>query len=262
MKTILRSFSPALKLFGFNPGVLFYAMQGVPFYINDVKKIKKQKSNDSGFYFGKKYPVPGERFPESDNINKRSFQQDLLIAKKIYYSKPKCHVDIGSRRDGLISQLTAFRKVEILDIWEQTEKIENVIFRKIDLMRLPEDMIEYCDSISSLHSLGQFGFRGYGNEMNCNDHSNAIQNIYSLLKRWGKFYFSAAIGTLRTEFNTRGIFSLYYLLNLLKDKFYINNFSYVNDSGDLYENVELSENNIATNLNCDFGCGIFELTKL
>ena len=262
MKAVLRSFSPAFNLFGFNPGVLFYAIQDLPFYIRDFVKIKKHKGDDSGLSFRKKYPIPGERFPESGTISGRYFHQDLLIAKKIYLNKPKCHVDIGSRTDGFAARLAVFREVEVLGIREQTGKVENIIFRKIDLMQMPEDMIDYCDSISALHSIEHFGLGMYGDYIDYNGYVKAIQNIYSMLQRWGKFYFSVPIGSQRNELNEHRIFSLYYLLNLFKDKFQVNSFSYVNDNGELYENVELTENDIATNLNCEFGCGIFELTKL
>jgi hypothetical protein len=43
--------------------------------------------------------------------------------------------------------------------------------------------------------------------------------------------------------------------------FTVDSFSYVDDKGDLFENVELTPPGIANNFNCHYGCGIFELTK-
>ena len=62
-----------------------------------------------------------------------------------------------------------------------------------------------------------------------------------MLKRNGKFYFSVPIGSQRIEFNAHRVFSLKYLMDLFKSNFYINSFSYVDDRGDLYKNIELSE---------------------
>jgi hypothetical protein len=50
-------------------------------------------------------------------------------------------------------------------------------------------------------------------------------------------------------------------LDLLEDSFDLERFSYVDDHGNFYENVELSEKSIESNFNCNNGCGIFELIK-
>jgi len=55
---------------------------------------------------------------------------------------------------------------------------------------------------------------------------------------------------------------LKYLLEVLKNLFVINNFNYVDDKGFLFENILLTKESIATNFNCNYGCGIFELTKI
>ena len=70
------------------------------------------------------------------------------------------------------------------------------------------------------------------------------------------------IGSQRIEFNAHRVFSIQYLLDILKDKFYLNSFSYVDDKGDFFENIELTEKEIETNFRCNYGCGIFELTKI
>ena len=45
------------------------------------------------------------------------------------------------------------------------------------------------------------------------------------------------------------------------DIFEIKSFSYVNDKGDFFENVELVEEKVSLNYNCYLGCGIFTLQK-
>lgn len=262
MKTLLRSFSPTFKLFGFFPGILFNAIIGLPFYIHDYIKFKRQMGNDSKFIFGKNFPILSERFSECGTMSGHYFHQDLLVAKKIFYNNPKLHVDIGSRTDGFVAHLAVFRKVEVFDIRDQRSNVENIVFKKADLMQLPENLIDYCDSISALHSIEHFGLGRYGDVIDYNGYLKAIENIYSMLKRNGKFYFSVPIGSQRIEFNAHRVFSLKYLMDLFKNNFYINSFSYVDDRGDLYKNIELSENDIVENLKCNFGCGIFEMTKI
>ena len=55
---------------------------------------------------------------------------------------------------------------------------------------------------------------------------------------------------------------MHYLLNLFKKDYKLLNFSYVDDNGDFFQNVNLDEKNIKENFNCNWGCGIFELVKL
>jgi len=57
------------------------------------------------------------------------------------------------------------------------------------------------------------------------------------------------------------VFSVRYLLDLLYDNFILDSFSFVDDRGDFFEKVELTQIEIDRNYGCNFGCGIFELTK-
>ena len=88
-----------------------------------------------------------------------------------------------------------------------------------------------------------------------------MENITKILKSGGKFYFSVPIGPQRINFNAHRVFSVNYLINLFSDNFVIDSFSFVNDAGDLTENVNLVESDILRNFGCHYGCGIFELTK-
>ena len=208
MKTFLISFSPTFKLFGFFPGILFHAIIGLPFYFHDYIKFKKQMGNDSKFIFGKNFPILIERFFECGTMSGHYFHQDLLVAKKIFNNNPELHVDIGSRTDGFVAYLAVFRKVEVFDIRDQSSNVDNIVFKKADLMQLPKNMIDYCDSISDLHSIEHFGLGRYGDDIDYNGYLKAIENIYSMLKRNGKFYFSVPIGSQRIEFNAHRVFGI------------------------------------------------------
>jgi hypothetical protein len=51
-------------------------------------------------------------------------------------------------------------------------------------------------------------------------------------------------------------------LELFHGKFAIDRFSFVDDEGDLHEDADLADQGVETNFGCNYGCGIFELTKL
>ena len=83
-----------------------------------------------------------------------------------------------------------------------------------------------------------------------------------ILKSGGKFYFSVPVGQQRIEFNAHRVFSVQYLIDLLSVSYSIDTLSYVDDNGDLHENIDMNDmESISKNFNCYYGCGIFELTK-
>ena len=232
------------------------------YYLQSLKELKKQKGNDTSFSFGKRKPILNERFAESGIMSGHYFHQDLFVARKIFEANPNKHVDIGSRTDGFVAHVASFRKIEVFDIREQHNKVKNIIFKKADLTQLPDDLINYCDSISSLHAIEHFGLGRYGDTIDYFGHLKAIENITKILKAGGKFYFSVPIGEQRIEFNAHRVFSIKYLLGLFKSQFILDSFSYVDDKGDFFEEATLDEITINNNFNCHYGCGIFELTKI
>jgi SAM-dependent methyltransferase len=227
----------------------------------NLKEIKRQKGKDSTFPFGKNRWILKERFEESGTMSGHYFHQDLYVATQIFKQAPVKHVDIGSRTDGFVAHVAVFREIEIFDIREQTKKVKNILFNKADLTQLPENLKNYCDSISSLHAIEHFGLGRYNDTIDYYGYLKAIANIVEILQQGGRFYFSVPIGKQRIEFNAHRVFSVSYLIELLSTNFEINRFSYVNDAGDFFESVELTEDAIKNNLGCWYGCGIFELTK-
>ena len=249
-----------LKLFGINT-LYLKSKLGLDSFYSDLEKLKKQKGNDSSFQFGKIHPILSERYNDAGTMSGHYFHQDLYVASRIYVNKPNKHVDIGSRIDGFVAHVAVFRPIEVLDIRKQNSKVKNISFRQADLMKLPAEMINYCDSISSLHAIEHFGLGRYGDPIDYWGYLKGIHNITAILIKGGRFYFSVPIGNQRIEFNAHRIFSVKYLFDLLQDSFEIESFSFVNDNGDLIENVEIKEEMIQVNYNCIHGCGIFELTK-
>lgn len=248
-------------LLGYNPSQTYYLFKGLPFFIKDFWRIKKQKGLNTDFKFSELSPMLRERNDVSGIMTGHYFHQDLLIARKIFRNNPIIHLDIGSRTDGFVTHVASFRQIEIIDIRDQIKSVENIIFRQADLMRLPKNMINYCDSISSLHAIEHFGLGRYGDPVDYYGHVKAIENIYKILKANGIFYFSVPIGEQKIVFNSHRIFSIEYLMGIFENKFEIMSFSYVDDKGDLIENAEMTTEQIRSNFNCRYGCGIFELKK-
>lgn len=247
MKIIIRNILNSLK----NPG----------WYYKDLKELKKQKGADTTFEFGRKFPILSEKFDEGGIMKGHYFHQDLYIARLIFEANPQKHLDIGSRTDGFIAHVAAYRNIELVDIRPIKSLVKNISITCANLMELPAGMVNYCDSISSLHAIEHFGLGRYGDPIDYFGYLKALQNIAKIVKTGGTFYFSVPIGPQRIEFNAHRVFSIKYLLDVLSENFSIKAFSYVNDEGDFFENVELTEKNILSNLGCTYGCGIFTCIK-
>ncbi len=127
---------------------------------------------------------------------------------------------------------------------------------------LENKMKERADSLSCLHTLEHFGLGRYGEPVNYNGYLLGLDNLYKILKKDGKFYFSVPIGPQRIEFDAHRVFSINYLLKLFDNKYHIDCFSYVDDEGNFHENQLIQDSSKNDNFGCNYGCGIFEMTKL
>lgn len=252
------------KYLGFDIDRTISFFKGLPFYIKDFRKLKKQKGDNRDFVFANPIPILNERFSEAGTMSGQYFHQDLFVAQQIYKNNPEKHVDIGSRIDGFVAHVATFRKIEIFDIRKQESKIENIIFKQADLMSplTSHDLENYCDSISCLHAIEHFGLGRYGDPVDYFGHLKALDNIYKIIKKGGTFYFSTPIGKQSIQFNAHRIFSTEYIFDLFKDRYQIKNFSYIDDNGDLVKNVEITEEKIKNNFDCRHGCAIFEMSKI
>ncbi|MBU1785276.1 MAG: DUF268 domain-containing protein [Candidatus Omnitrophica bacterium] len=209
------------------------------------------------------YPSLDDRFSESGNAKGHYFHQDLLIARRIHLNNPKIHGDIGSRIDGFVAHVASFRPIEVFDVRPQSGHIENINFVRCDLTKsISEDLVEYCDSLSCLHALEHFGLGEYGDIVMYDGHLLGWNNLFRILRKRGKFYFSVPIGPQRIEFNSHRVFSVDYFLEIFDGKYRIDFFSFVDDKGDLHENVKIESDKSRDNFGCNYGCGIFEMTKL
>lgn len=230
-------------------------------FLRDIRQINQQLGSDEDFEITRWYPILNEREQASGVGSGHYFHQDLLVAQRIFENAPERHVDIGSRIDGFVAHVASFREIEVLDIRPQTSSVKNIRFVQADLMKPSVGLAGYTDSLSSLNVVEHFGLGRYGDAIDAYGHVKGIENMHRILRPGGRFYFSVPIGRQRIEFNAHRVFGLRYLLHLLSDRFTVEQFSYVDDGGLLYENVPLADRDVAENFGCEFGCAIFELRK-
>jgi hypothetical protein len=186
------------------------------------------------------------------------FHQDLLVASLIHDAQPNRHIDVGSRIDGFVAHVAAFRTIEVIDFRPLAScGHERIKFMQADLMSLDRQLHEITDSLSCLHALEHFGLGRYGDPINPDGHLTGFNNLHKMLKNKGRLYISFPIGANSVHFNAHRIFAPREILKWSNGLFKLDRFDYVDDQGDLHQNQSLDN---VPSLN--YGCGIYTLTKV
>jgi SAM-dependent methyltransferase len=251
-------------LSGLDPLRIVRTVRRLPLYFRNYKAFKKdaEQHKDHVFEWGGLYPCLEDRSARSGTVSGHYFHQDLYVASRIFEQRPVKHVDIGSRVDGFVAHVAAFREIEVLDIRDLQVKIPNITFTRCDFTATDFSMLDYCDSVSCLHSLEHFGLGRYGDTIDYTGHLRGLDNLFRILKPGGRCYLSVPIGPQRVEYDRHRVFSVKYMLRLFDGRFRVDRFSYVDDRGALVSNAPMDSQSIEQNYGCYFGCGIFELTKI
>lgn len=262
----LRRFAKSLCVwilaFGVNPLVWRNALRGLVAALREYAELKRQnRAAGRPFKIHFSMPCLGDRYEQSGSAKGHYFYQDLTVARKIFERAPACHVDVGSRVDGFVAHVAAFRTVEVFDIRPLDLQIPTIVFRQADATRVPEAFLQYCDSLSCLHAIEHFGLGRYGDPIDLFGHVKGFASLGEILKPGGTLYFSTPIGPERVDFNACRVFDVRTILGLARDAFELVSFAYVDDAGNFHGDVELTEARIADNCGCDYGCGIFEFRR-
>ena len=184
------------------------------------------------------------------------FHQDLLVASLIHAHAPRRHIDVGSRIDGFVAHVAAFRPIEVIDIRPLPDTGHpNIAFLQADLMEATT--LPSADSVSCLHALEHFGLGRYGDPIDPMGHRKGFANLTRMVSAGGVLYVSFPIGRSNSvAFNAHRIFHRAEILNWLPGDVSLGGFSYVDDAGKLHRDATLKS---AEGLR--YGCGIYSLHK-
>lgn len=252
-----------LRAFGVEPLRMIRSLRGIPAVFRefiDLRRQKEQKAPEWNLVFSS--PSFDDRYQPAGTASGQYFHQDLLVARRIFERKPRRHVDVGSRVDGFVAHVAVFREIECLDIRPLSSTQPNISFRQCDVFDLPAEFRECCDSLSCLHVLEHFGLGRYGDPVDIDGHLRGFDSLCAILERDGMLYLSVPIGIERIDFNAERVFGVNTVLNMVEGKFNLLGLSFVDDAGDLHENVDLSDCDLEQSFGLSRGCGIFELRKI
>jgi hypothetical protein len=187
------------------------------------------------------------------------FHQDLLVASHIYAANPRRHIDVGSRLDGFVAHVAAFRPIETIDIrpLKPTGHL-NIQSLQADLMDAVQPL-PTADSISCLHAIEHFGLGRYGDPIDPDGHKKGFTNLLRMIEPNGTLYISFPIGPRNeVHFNGHRVFHPLDILNWPGSSgLQLKRFDFVDRLGALHQNIDLRGNLPSL----DRGCGIYSFAR-
>ena len=228
----------------------------LPRYVSDLSKFKKRGGKFTHFD-----PIISDYNTSAGTITGDYFHQDLVVAQYIFKNNPDRHLDIGSRIDGFVAHVAAFRKIEVSDIRPLRSNVDNIKFVQSDITKLDKSLIDKYDSISSLHAIEHIGLGRYGDTVDPNGHLLAFKNIIAMTRPGGKIYLGLPFSKVtQIHFNASRIFSLVYILKefIESNDLTLLCFDYVDDEGFLHHDRNIKQ---VSSLDIKYGCAILTLQK-
>lgn len=233
-------------------------MASLKYKIRFFRELQAYKK--AGGKVDKLFPIYSDYKEQAGSATGHYFHQDLLVAGYIAKSNPARHIDVGSRIDGFVAHVAAFRPIEIIDVRQlNSTGHENIRFKQMDLMDSAAVEASICDSLSCLHAIEHFGLGRYGDPVNPSGHITGFSNLLKMLKPGGTLYISFPICDAdEVHFNAHRIFRPDSVLSWQSDcKVELLSFSFVDDAGVLHKEVPLASVPAGTR----YGCGIYTLRK-
>jgi hypothetical protein len=243
-----------LRTFGIDPKRAVFSLRGIGRYLAGRHQFRADLRDD--FAWGDSYPILDEWQAASGGLGAYFFQ-DQLVARWIHGARPRRHVDVGSRLDGFIGNLSIFREVEVIDIRPAPAAIHNVTFHQMDLMEpLPPQWVDAADSLSCLHTIEHFGLGRYGDPIHTDGHLDGLAQLKRMVAPGGMFYLSTPIGPQRIEFNAHRVFAAQTLIGWFGDGWNIERFAVIDDDTRVHESVDWLGPDVARHFGCRLGVGI------
>ena len=241
---------------GFDPRRLILSLRGVPRYLMGWLSFRKTYDGEIRFR-----PCLYDWYEEGGATKSEYFLQDLHVARQIHRANPVRHVDIGSRIDGFVAHVAAFRDVEVFDIRVVTSSIPGIKFTQADLTTSPDVLQNCCDSLSCLHALEHFGLGRYGDTIDPTGYVTGLINMIKLLKPGGVFYLSVPIGRERVEFNAHRVFNPQSLVRLGgANGLVLNDFTWIAEDFQVCQSLDVDiDMEMMSKMN--YALGIFTFTK-
>ncbi len=264
MSPVYRRIGTVIIALGFDPRRTWLSLRFLLGYLRDIRKWRQESKQSRGPHFAfHLMPTLAERYANSGVASGHYFHQDLWAARQIHQRAPLRHLDVGSRIDGFVAHLLAFRSVEVVDIRALDSRIPGLSFQQADLMAATPPSIRPAESVSCLHALEHFGLGRYGDPVAPDGWQTGLRNLCSLVADDGLLYLGVPIGRPAVEFNAQRIFDPRYIVDeARRHGLQLLAFAHVDDAGDLHEQAPGPlDAHLAQLAQLDYGCGLYLFRK-
>lgn len=239
------------------------ALLRLPAFVRDRHRYQVMAENDPEWPIAGCLPCLLDRQAEGGSASGHYFHQDLRVARRVFEKKPRVHYDVGSRVDGFVAHVAAFRPIIYFDIRPLRECVHNIEFRFGDLMKSTTMPIAGCDSLSCLHVIEHVGLGRYGDALNPDGWAIALGTLAGMLEYGGVLYLSVPVGAQRIAFNAHRVFRPSTILDRAhRLGLRLEDFAWVDDSGALHEQTLDHAPCVGAADGLIYGCGIFEFRRV
>ena len=187
---------------------------------------------------------------------------DSYVAQCFFARHQLRHIDIGSRVDGFVARVAAFREIEYFDLRSVETAVPNIGSRRGNLF-VPDSQPErVCDSYSCLHVIEHAGLGHYGDRLRPDGWRIALHSLVQVLSVGGIFYLSVPIGRQRVECNAHRVFAPDPIVRADDEVgLVLERLTWEDDGGAFHhpaaEPAEIPRSATA----CDYNCDVFELRQ-
>jgi SAM-dependent methyltransferase len=251
MKTFARQINRLLRPY-LDLKRLGRALWATPWYLSQLRRYRALSLGDLSLI--ELYPALQDRFVPAAHLDSHYFRQDLWVLGRVMAARPPVHVDLGSRFDGFVAQLSLVVPVEMVDLRPLNHGLPGVRFRRGNICFLP-----YPDqsvaSLSSLHVVEHIGLGRYGDPLDPHGPEKALKELQRVLAPGGVLYLSTPVGRARVCFNAHRVFDPEFVIGQLSE-LTLREFRGIDDDGRFLEGV-----NPVTLRGAEFGLGIYEFIR-
>lgn len=186
--------------FGLDAGIALRGIRGTPRFLLDWFRFRHLGGKATEWL-----PCLHDRSAPSGDARGEYFWQDLYVAQKLFRAAPARHIDVGSRVDGFVAHVAAFRQLDVVDIRPLESDIPGVRFFQHNMIDDAPPASLQADSVSCLHALEHFGLGRYGDPLDPRGHERGFRNLAAMTLAGGSLYLSVPVGRPRVQFNANRI---------------------------------------------------------
>lgn len=243
------------------PRAAWQSLRRLPRYWRDWHGFKRRMSAGPEWPLEASFPCLHDADATAGTASGHYFHQDLHVAQRIFSRKPARHVDVGSRLDGFVAHVAAFRPIEYFDLRVVATNATNIKCRQGDLLDPGSLPVRECESVSCLHVIEHVGLGRYGDRLMPDGWRLALSTLAGMLAPGGVLYVSVPVGRQRIEFNAHRVFAPITIVGAAREfGLRLSAFSWVDDLGAFHPPLDTDAEIPPVVAELDYGCGIFEFT--